>query len=116
MARSVVEVLAQPVEHVVAGLTLGLREGAEGGGAVVMALAARLPLVDWEAGAQLELRGEDSVRRRVGSLRLGWLITMYSFSGASLQIRGNLSLWWGDLSAAGRGVRGVGAEGRPGRS
>src|SRR5215208_614217 len=75
--RSMFEVLAQPVEHVVAGLPLGLRERAERGGAVGVALAARLPLVDREARAELKLRGQDAEKvpqgrvRRLGPAQIG---------------------------------------------
>src|SRR5215218_6777349 len=63
------EVLAQPIENVVAGLPLSLRERAERGGAVGVALAAGLPLVDREAGAELKLRRQDAEKVPQGRVR-----------------------------------------------
>src|SRR5215207_2768101 len=63
------EVLAQPVEHVVAGLTFGLRQRAERGGAVVVAFAAGLPLVHREARAELKLCRQDAEKVPQGRVR-----------------------------------------------
>ena len=70
-AGAELEVLTQAIEDRRAQVPLRIREAAEGGSRLLEALGPRLPLVDREGGAEVQLRVEDAqqiAERRVGGL------------------------------------------------